>query len=144
MSMKDGIAINGKHSYRDFDLYISESIIGLPKRKMITATVPYMNGYYDFSGICGKLYYTERELKYVFDITADNIEELEEIKNKVCNWLESADQSEIYDDSDPDYHFVGSTNEIDWEPDGEECGSLTVTFLCQPLRISNDDGTEVI
>ncbi|MGN1156176.1 MAG: phage tail domain-containing protein [Agathobacter sp.] len=145
MNMKAGIRINEKHSYEDFGLYISDSEIGLPERNLITATVPFMNGYYDFSSICGgKPYYKQRKIKYSFDITADDILELETTKNKICAWLETADQSEIYDDADPDYHFIGSLTKIDWKPDGEEYGLLTATFTCQPFRVSNSDKTEVI
>lgn len=141
---KNGIRINGKHSYGDFDLYIAERKASHPERKTITATVPYMDGYYDFSSLLGRPCYTQRTLMYAFDLVADDAVALEALKNSVCAWLETADQSEICDDDDPEYHYVGSVSAIEWAPDGENYGLLTVTFICQPYRIRNDDGTEAL
>ena len=143
MSVTDGIELNGKHSYRDFGLCIESSVISPPMRKKVTQTVPFMNGYYDFSDIGGKVFYESRTIKYSFEIIEDNIQNLEKEKNKICSWLETASQSEIYDDADPDHHFIGSTDSIDWQPDGENYGLITETFLCQPFRIK-EDGTEEI
>ena len=62
MILSNGITINNKHSFRDFDLYISEKSIGLPEKEIITDTVPFMSGFYDFSNILGGSVFKERVL----------------------------------------------------------------------------------
>ena len=53
MNIAEGIRINNKHSYGDFGLYLKSRNIGLPEKKSIRQTVPFMNGYYDFSALNG-------------------------------------------------------------------------------------------
>lgn len=145
MIYREGITINGKHSYNDFGLSIVESTIGLPKRNSIRKTVPFMNGYYDYTSMSGKITYTERPLDYTFGLLADSVQELEALKNAVVAWLEETDQSDIYDDADPGYYYVGTLDGApDWTAENEFYGELSVKFVCQPYRISRTDGTEVI
>ena len=49
MNTTDGIRINGKHSYGDFGLYLKSRKVSLPEQKSIRETVPFMNGFHDFS-----------------------------------------------------------------------------------------------
>lgn len=131
-----GITIGGKHSYRDFGVMISEAQIGLPTRVNVTETVPYMDGYYDFSALAGEVTYTDRSLAYTFELSADTQEELVSLKNAMAQWLLPVQQTSIQDDTDPDYHFVGSCSKIEWEESWLE-GKLKVTFNCQPFRVPN-------
>ena len=142
-----GVEINGKHSYRDFGLYISSRSVGFPERKFITATVPYMSGYYDFSCLCGGPYYGSRELKYSFDLMADTPSALESLKNQVYTWAAGAAESKIYDDDDPDYYYIGSLTDAVYTPDDDlpECGGeIALTFTCQPYRRRRSDDQEVL
>lgn len=142
-----GIEINGKHSWRDFGLSISSRSIGFPERQAVTVTIPYMSGYYDFSSLYGGPYYTSRLLSYTFDLLADGPEELEQMKNSVLQWAETAEQSKILDDIDPDYYFVGSLSSAAFEEDENvpECGGeLTLNFVCQPFRYRRTTDEEVL
>lgn len=139
----DGVSIRGLHSYRNFDLTIKERNVGLPGRSLQTVSIPYMDGYYDFSSMDGRPSYTSRTVQYSFDLLADTMQELDALKNKVAAWLLSAVEDEIQDDADPNYHFVGTCKELDWEED-DCCGVLKATFTCQPLRIHNETGEEAV
>ncbi len=142
---KMGVEINGKHSYTDFSLYLADRKITLPERRAVTATVPFMSGYYDFSALYGEAAYGSRTLSYTFDILEDSPEEAEAAVNALTAWAMTAQESRIYDDCDPDYYFVGSYTSAQYTPDSElpECGGeLMLTFTAQPYRYSRatDEG----
>lgn len=75
-NLQNGIRINGKHSYRDFGLFVSKKVIEMPSVKRIRETVPYMNGSHDFSKLNGELAYEDRIISYTFDITGNDAEEM--------------------------------------------------------------------
>ena len=137
MMLSNGITINNKHSFRDFDLYISEKNIELPKKEIITDTVPFMSGYYDFSNILGGSVFKERVLEYTFDLLATATKSLEELKTDIAMWLMN-----VYDDELEGFHFVGSFESCEWTED-DEYGELKVTFKCQPFKIA-DEETEIV
>lgn len=139
----DGITINNKHSYTDFDLYISDKTIDLPEKELITDTVPFMSGFYDFSNILGEIVFKQRIISYTFDLVATSSKTLEELKTEVLMWLMNVHNVDIYDDSLTDYHFRGSYSEFSWSEDDFEHGELTINFLVQPFKIA-DDETEIV
>ena len=67
-----GIIKNNKHSYNDFGLKILSRELNPPSKKKIKETLPFMNGSYDFSLLCGENVYEERTIKYVFDMFVIN------------------------------------------------------------------------
>lgn len=142
-----GITINGKHSYTDFGLYLSDRDITLPEVQAVRATIPYMSGYYDFSALYGGPYYGSRTLTYTFDLLADTPEEVEEQVNALTAWAMTAQESNIYDDYNPDYYFIGSYSSAKFTPDSDlpECGGeLELKFVAQPYRYSTASGEGVI
>ena len=136
------LIINGKKSYDDFDLYISDRNISPPKKKSIKESVPFSNMVYDFSNINGEIYWEERKLEYSFDIAEISTDKMEEVKSKVSNWLMNVQDTDIYDPYIGDYHFHGSFDSASWDEDFGE-GSLKVSFLVYPYKISNEN-TEII
>lgn len=136
MMYKDGITINDKHSYQDFGVYIAERNIGIPAKKVIKKTIPYMNGAYDFTMLNGVPAYEERQITYGFDITGVTVEEMEAEKASVLAWLYTAQDVDIYDDAYPETHFHGSYASVSWDEDGCQ-GHLTVVFEVYPFRIAN-------
>lgn len=134
--MMDGITVNGLHSYRDFGLYISKRVIGLPEKKSVRDTVPYMNGYWDFTTLLGPPTWGSRPLSYTFDIVENTIQGMDRARDAVVNWLLNAHETEIHDDSIPDYHFIGSYDDNDMSEDGE-AAEFTVKFLCHPFKLAN-------
>ncbi len=63
--MKSQFTFNNLKSYDDFQLTISELTIGNPSVNLISQTVPFMNGNYDFSSLYGGQTYSNREVKMV-------------------------------------------------------------------------------
>lgn len=132
------LIINGKKSYDDFDLYISERTISQPKKKSIKESVPFSNVVYDFSDINGEIYWEERTLKYVFDFAELSTEEVEVAKSKALTWLMNVHDTDIYDPYIGDYHFHGSFESDSWSEDFG-AGTLTINFSVYPYKISNSD-----
>ena len=140
-----GFSINGEHSYADYGLYVSKRKIGLPAKKSIRKTVPFMNGYYDFSRINGSDTWGERSISYTFDIVCNTVEETDREVTRILNWLGNIYEADIYDDTMPEHHFHGSfsTATPTESEDGEKV-ELTVTFICYPFKIANDGSEEVL
>ena len=138
----DGFKVSGKHNFWDFASCVASSDSGKPEKKFVTSTVPYMSGFYDLSKIYGAIAYESRDVSYTFELLGDNMEDLQQQKTNLLDWLGLVHDEPIYDDTQPNYHYVGSFYEADWEEDETgESGTLTVTFKCQPFLIS-DRATE--
>lgn len=136
MSYREGITINNKHSFNDFGVYIASRNIGIPEKKVIKETIPYMNGSYDFSALAGAPAYEEREITYGFDVMGVTVEEMEEEKAAVLAWLMSVQDADIYDDAYPFTHFHGSYDSASWDEEDSQ-GHITVVFAVYPFRIEN-------
>lgn len=136
--MLDQLIIGDKASYDDFSASMASRKIGNPKKKSITATVPYSNVTYDFSKINGELYWEQRSLEYVFEIIASTPEKLEELKSDFSSWVMNVLNEEIHDPFIPEYHFVGTFDDIDFA-DEETLDKTTVTvkFKAYPYKIAN-------
>ena len=138
----DGFKVSGKHNFWDFASCVASSDSGKPEKKFVTATVPYMSGFYDLSKIYGAIAYESRDVSYTFELLGDDMDDLQRQKTNMLDWLGLVHDEPIYDDTQPNYHYVGSFYEADWEEDETgESGTLTVTFKCQPFLIA-DRATE--
>lgn len=138
----DGFKADGKHTSRDFGMCIASRDTGTPVKKAITATVPYMSGFYDFSALYGSPAYESREVTYTFEFLEDSTEALQEKKSAVLDWLTKIQDVPIYDDDLEWKHFVGSYSGSEFEENEDGIsGTLEVTFLCQPFIEADRDTT---
>lgn len=139
----DGFKTHGKHSYFDMGCCIAARDTGTPEKKSVTATVPYMSGFYDLSKLYGAIAFEARQLMYRFEFVTDTREELQQKKSQFLEWLSQVHDEEIADDDIPGRHFIGSLSEWEFE-EGEEgqSGSLEVTFNCQPFLEADEDTTK--
>jgi len=137
MIYNEGITINGLHSYVDFGLHINSRKIDLPPKNSIRKTVPFMNGFYDYTKLNGAVSWGARTISYTFDIVGETIEEMDLKRTEVVNWLCNLHDVDIYDDTIPDYHFHGSFDTPSQNEDGEK-SELTVNFICYPFMIANE------
>lgn len=136
--MTDQIKIGDKDSFDDFEASVATRHIGMPKKKSIKETVPFSNITYDFSDINGETYWEERELEYVFEITADDPEELEVLKSKFAGWVMGVKEQALHDPHIPDYHFLATYDDMKVDDDeGLEKTTLTVTFTAYPYKIAD-------
>lgn len=136
--MFTGIEFNGKHSYKDFGLTISEFNIGNPSKIKIQERVPFSNTVYDFSELYGEQEYEERELSYTFNIGyREKAKSFFFYESEVNRWLMTPNKKVILkDDKIPGYYFLaeavtGPSNEFKFVG-----GSLTVTFIAYPFKIA--------
>lgn len=138
MNVKQGIRANGEHSYEDYDLYLKSREIGLPEKKSIRQTVPYMNGYYDFSALNGAPAWNERKIAFTFDLIQDTPEALDAYVASVQNWLCNVHDVDISDDTMRDYHWHGSYESCDvsWDETGLQA-EVKVTFVVHPFKIAD-------
>lgn len=131
------IRANGKGSFKDFKLAIKSRNISLPEKKKIKNSVPFQNGTYDFSDMNGEIYWEERILEYVFDIAEFSTEEMEQIKDKVVDWLLNIHDTDIEDDYTADYYYHGSYDTNSWNEDFGQ-GELTVRFSVYPYKYAKE------
>src|SRR5690625_568721 len=136
-----GIEFNGKHSYRDFGITISEKDIGYPDKEKIKVKVPFSNIEYDFSELYGEQTYTPRPLSFTLNVLDKNkkntTETINMLETKLTNWLmNSSGKQKLYDDSMPGYYYLA---EVEGGLNFDELwnhGTLTVEFTAYPFMIA--------
>jgi len=139
MSISEGIRINNLHSYGNFGLSLKSRNIGLPEKKSIRQTVPFMNGFYDFSALNGAAAWGERTIEYTFDVINESPVELDFFVSYVLDWLGTVQDADIYDDTTYGYHWHGSysTASVTWDDSGL-MAEINVSFVVHPFKIAND------
>lgn len=135
--MIDQLIIGNKHSYDDYEASVKERTINAPTKKKIKETVPFSNTTYDFSAINGEIYWDERSLEYVFEITANTPEELEDKKQAFLAWVMNVAGESLEDPFIPDYHFVATFDDVGIDDSEIEKTTIGVTFSAYPYMIAN-------
>lgn len=143
-----GFEYNGKHTYRDFGITVSEKDIGFPNKNKIKVQVPFSNTEYDFSEIYGEQTYTERTLTFTLNVLEKHknidTQKVNILETQLSNWLmNSGGKQRLYDDSMPNYFYLA---EVEGGLSFDELrnhGTLTVEFTAYPfvigeLREGND------
>lgn len=101
------ITYNGKNSFEDFGLLIEDSTEesdDTPITKYVT--VPFMDGFYDFSEIGGKVNYSNKQWSYTFLLVGDNDQELKERAAEVRAWLSVYGNGELEDTDYSGWKYV--------------------------------------
>ena len=135
--MFDQLIIGNRASYDDFEASVKERTIKDGAKKEIKDSVPFSNVTYDFSAINGEIYWEDKELEYVFEITADTPEELEVKKIAFKSWLMNVMGEKLYDPFILDYHFIATFKSIDIDDSEIEKSTITATFTAYPYMIAN-------
>lgn len=135
------IEFGGKKS-TDFYLVIQKDGVQIsqPEENRIEATLPFMNGFYDFSKIAGERTYKQRDITIKFSLSAKDENELYRRKCDVVRWLSGA-KGELRISFLTDYHFVGATAVFDtsaFEFTSRRTADLTVNFKTYPFLRSDD------
>lgn len=139
MLFTDAITWNGQHSYYDFGLAIRTPKGDIPKIKTVTATVPYMQGEYNFTFANGNPGYNARKITIEFIYEGKDPDELYQIREKVCDWIMSKQGGTLRFDSIKDGYFKDVYASIkDFNNRlGRHKASITVEFSCYPFKISD-------
>ena len=142
--MLDQLIIGEKASYDDFGASVAYRTIEQPKKKEIKETIPFSNVTYDFSAINGEVYWNERKLEYVFEMTASTPQELEGMKIAFASWVMNVQDEKIFDPFIADYHFKGTFSEMSFDDDESvEKTTATVAFMVYPYKIANVEITVI-
>lgn len=136
--MLDELIIAGTHSYIDFDASVKSRTIVDGKKKTIKETVPFSNAVYDFSKIDGELYWGEKSLQYIFEITADSPEELSQKISPFKSWVMNVIGERLEDPFIPNYHYIATFTDITVDESEVEKATITVTFSAYPYAIANE------
>lgn len=133
-----GITIDSKHSYDDYDCIIVNTEYGSIKKKLIRATVPYSDVVYDFSELNNTENFEEQEIKYTFEFTEFDLEDLETNTQAVITWLLSANNNtDIFDDLTTEYHYVGKCTEVQ-QTRNKYTVRIVVTFLVSHSKTADE------
>lgn len=136
--MIDQLIIGGKASFDDFGASVATRDIKMPKKKSIKETVPFSNRTYDFSAINGEIYWEERPLVYVFEMTADTPDELEDQKSRFASWVANVREQELHDPIIFGRHFIATYDDMTAEDDeGLDKTTVTVTFTAYPYTVAD-------
>lgn len=136
MDKISGITYKNKHSYNDFCITIKERNIGYPTSEYIAVTIPYMHGFFDFTDVFGETTYEKRELKYVFNILGNTLQEIENKATEVINWLKGSKLNKLEDDTIKGFYFEAQAQSWEFKRTNKS-GELTVTFQASPFKIRN-------
>jgi hypothetical protein len=141
--MIDQLVIGTVGSYDEYEANVKERQIEAPKKKSIKETVPFSNQTYDFSGINGEVYWEARTLEYVFEITGNTAEEMEEKKQRFVSWVMNVVDAELHDPFIPDYHFLATFESISFDDEVEKT-TISVEFAAYPYKIANSKTVRVL
>src|SRR5699024_10490530 len=118
------------------DMWLTERHAPTPTEKVITESVPFMQGEYDFSNVLGFRVYENRPITYVFEIIGNKYHNRKSIQTSLENWLMRSGFAPLYDTHDEGYRYMAKCESVD-VVDNEEYKTLevTITFEAYPFKI---------
>ena len=138
-----GIVKGGKHSYDDFGLTVRDTTTETKKKNKILVKIPFMNGSYDFSSLCGGQTYEEEMRTYEFNLIAKDKYDLEIQKIKISDWLLDGEQAEIYDDLLVGYHRLAECVDLIFE-ENHNYAKVVANFRAYPFKIRDEyEGADI-
>lgn len=128
-----------KKSDDDFGLMIVDVVVSNPTVNIITQTVPYMNGQYDFSNLYGGQTYSNRQVKITValnDLADSSRTRLNIAYDNVINWLFNAGISTLKIDF-VEHNFTGRVISISDKEEFLNSESIEIVFECDPFRVAD-------
>ena len=113
----------GDISTEDLGIYVIEGNPGAPAPCIITESIPYRDGSYDFSRADGSLHYNDRTMQYSFAVKGMTAEETQGRISEVLTWLNSG--GDIRDE------YISG-----WLYDNARCTSADVEYLSEDRRVA--------
>lgn len=129
--MREGIFVNGAHSYGTHGLSCLKRNIGEPPKDEYTERVPYSNVLYDFGGLYGDQTYGERQLSYTFEFVCFHRNMAQDKIMNIKNWLRWKGSETFHDDLMPDYHFKVREPSLSWS-ENHGIYTISVEFPAAP------------
>lgn len=127
------IKANGVDPAQAYGAVIVDRVIGAKEKSVVIETVPYMNGFYDLSGLGEGPHYRQRELTYKLSIFDSDTTSLFEKYEGLASWLNGINGSDLYDDVFPSKHFTNATTtKIKLNNMQPNAITVTATIVCDP------------
>ena len=134
--LEEHLSFNGRTT-KEFDMYLIERDAPTPEEFEQHITVPYRQGYIDFSHRNGERVYHGRTLTYVFQIFSVSKEERKIREFNITNWLMNSGETQLVDSHDFDYYYNAKCKSVNVEDDEmNQTMIFTIVFIAQPFKIS--------
>lgn len=137
---------NNLKSYDDFGLTLIDVVVSYPSVNVVSVSVPFMSGSYDFSSLYGGQTYSNRtvKLKLAIEDMPDNTRtRLNILYDQVVKWLYTSQISDLKIDY-VEHTFTGRVIEISEREEFVNTESIEVTFDCHPFRKSDlEEGHDI-
>lgn len=112
-----------------------------PKQIEVIESVPYRNGYYDFSLLNGQATYEDREITFVMETVMPGWQQRADYKVELSQWLRGKSPGTLRTEAYENYEFLNAKcTDINFENIGYGW-RITITFRASPLMrniISNE------
>ena len=135
----NGVKFGDYHSYDDFNLILTQKIIGTPTPKTETINIPGGDGVLDLTDFFGEVKYNNRTLTFEFS-TIVPPDEFMDLFSNVQNALHGQKMQIVLDD-DNEWYYTGRITVSEWKAD-KNVGKLTIDCDCDPYKTRLGD-TEI-
>lgn len=142
----DFISYNGKNSYADFGLIMTDKNMGGLERKRIIETIPYCNFplTFDFSDIMGAIY-KERKITYTFVISSQSENDLFRKYAEICNWLMPSNIGQLSDSDMGEFYYIARCLQISaLKRISARTGSVSVDFAANPYMSNGGANIDIL
>lgn len=128
-----GVTFNGKHSLRDYGLYLStRPIIGNPEPRLYQLEIPGRDGLLDLTkSVTGTVTYSNRTLEFEF-ASMKTIAEQVALRNALNNDLHGKEVKVILDE-DSNYYYSGRAS-VEWYESADWKTKCRVTVDAEPYK----------
>lgn len=136
-SLYDGISFNGKHSWRDYRMYLSTAPdFGSPEPKTDIVDIPGRDGVLDFTeAATGEVKYSNREMVFTF-ARMIGPEYREQFRSELRNDLHGKTAEIIYD-LDADWYYTGRCS-VAFEDVMPWKMKIVITVDAHPYKLARD------
>lgn len=129
-----GITFGNKHTYDDWNLVITDKVLGLPTPKTSSVDVEGADGSIDTSEVLsGEIKFNNRKLQFEFTMTT-SYDEFNELITEIANYLHGR-KLKITLDEDDDYYYLGRCQINQWSSD-KRIGKIVIVCDCDPYKYS--------
>lgn len=133
-----GVTFGSYHSYDDFNLILSQKIIGTPSPKTNVIDIAGGDGVLDLTEYFGDVKYNNRSISFDFSTTVPQAQFMD-LFSKVQNALHGQ-KLRITLDDDPEFYYVGRISVSEWKAD-KSIGKLTIDCDCEPWKWKQNETT---
>lgn len=129
-----GITFGNKHTYDDWELVLTNKVLGLPTPKTSSVEVEGADGSIDTSEvISGEIKFNNRKLEFEFTMT-NPYDDYNELVTEIANYLHGR-RLKITLDEDDDYYYIGRCQINQWTSD-KRIGKIVISCDCEPYKYS--------